>query len=199
MPNNLTPAWTLIIVPPTAMASPRRVGVKKRTVRRVLVLGAIALVAPWLWTFVASENAGRMADRLADEQRVTAALSDTVETLRAASLAAIAAKLPPPDMRLPVTGEITSRFSGSRFHPILQIFREHRGVDLAAPMGARIHAPAVGKVVAVGRRLGFGLMIEIAHTGGVVTRYAHCHLALVHAGDSVAVGQAIGAVGQSGL
>ena len=199
MPNNPTPAWTLIIVPPTAMSSPRRLGVKKRTVRLAVLLAVTAVAAPWLWTFAASESAGRMADRLVAEQRLTAALSDTVESLRAASLAAVAAKLPPAGMRLPVTGEITSRFSRSRFHPILHMFRAHRGVDLAAPSGTRIHAPAVGKVVAVGRRLGFGLTIEIAHTGGVVTRYAHCRLALVQPGDSVVLGQPIGAVGASGL
>jgi murein DD-endopeptidase MepM/ murein hydrolase activator NlpD len=199
MRHKLTPAWTLIIVPPTAMASPRRVGVKKRTVRLVGVLIFVACVAPWLWTFAVSENADQMANRLAAAQRLTAALTDTVESLRAASLAAVASKLPPAGMQMPLTGEVTSRFSGSRFHPILKIIREHRGVDLGAPSGTRIHAPAAGKVIAVGRHLGYGLTIEIAHTGGVVTRYAHCRFALVQAGDSVALGQSIGAVGQSGL
>ena len=199
MQNNLTPAWTLIIVPPTATASPKRLGVKKRTVRRVALIGAIAVVAPWLWTYAASENAGYMADRLAVEQRLTAALSDTVESLRAVAYAAAAGKLPPVGMQMPLQGEITSRFSRSRFHPILQMFRAHKGVDLAAPSGTRIHAPAVGKVIAVDRSLGYGLMIEIAHTGGVVTRYAHLRLALVQRGDSVALGQSIGAVGSSGL
>jgi len=199
MQNKLTPAWTLIIVPPTAMASPRRVGVKKRTVRVAILSILACVVAPWLWTFAVSENADQMADRLAVEQRVTAALTDTVQALRAASLAAIAAKLPPVGMQMPLTGEVTSRFSGSRFHPILRIIREHRGVDLGAPSGTRIHAPAAGKVIAVERHIGYGLMIEIAHSGGVVTRYAHCRFALVQAGDSVALGQSIGAVGQSGL
>jgi murein DD-endopeptidase MepM/ murein hydrolase activator NlpD len=199
MSNNFTPAWTLIIVPPTATASPRRLGVRKRTLRLAVILGAVAVTAPWLWTLVASENADRTASRLAAEQRLTAALSDTVASLRAASLAAIAAKLPPVGMQMPVTGAVTSRFSRSRFHPILHMLREHRGVDLAAPSGTRILAPAVGKVIAVERRIGFGLTIEVAHSGGVVSRYAHCRLALVHPGDSVTIGQPIGAVGQSGL
>jgi murein DD-endopeptidase MepM/ murein hydrolase activator NlpD len=199
MQNKLTPAWTLIIVPPTATASPRRVGVKKRTIRLVILFVFAAVVAPWLWTFAVSENADRIASRLAAAQRTTAALTDTVQSLRAASLAAAAAKLPPVGMQMPLTAEVTSRFSGSRFHPILKIIREHRGVDLGAPSGTRIRAPALGKVLAVKRHLGYGLTIEIAHTGGVVTRYAHCRFALVQAGDSVAVGQSIGAVGQSGL
>jgi murein DD-endopeptidase MepM/ murein hydrolase activator NlpD len=199
MQNNLTPAWTLIIVPPTTTASPRRMGVKKRTVRLALLFILAAVVIPWAWTYAASESAGVMADRLAAQQRLSVALHDTVESLRATALAALSGKLPPVGMQMPVHGEITSRFSRSRLHPILQVFRAHRGVDLAVPAGTRIQAPAAGKVVAVGRRLGYGLTIEIAHTGGVSTRYAHCQISLVHPGDSVALGQAIGAAGQSGL
>jgi murein DD-endopeptidase MepM/ murein hydrolase activator NlpD len=47
--------------------------------------------------------------------------------------------------------------------------------------------------------LGYGLMIEMVHSGGVVTRYAHCRAALVQRGDTVSMGQAIGTVGASGL
>src|SRR5689334_15893379 len=161
MSNSVTPAWTLIIVPPTPNGSPRRVGVKMRTVRVVLLVLATAIAVPWLWTLAASSSAGQMADRLAAEQRLTVALQDTVVALRAASLAAAAGKLPPLGMEMPVNGEITSRFSRSRFHPILQVFRAHQGVDLGAPAGTAIHAPAAGRVSSVGRHLGFGLMIEI--------------------------------------
>ena len=199
MNNSVTPAWTLIIVPPTPTGSPRRVGVKKRTLRLVAIVLLTMVGVPWLWTLAASENAGEMADRLAAEQRLTVALQDTVVSLRAASLAAAQGKLPPVGMEMPVNGEITSRFTRSRFHPILQVFRAHRGVDLGAPLGTLIHAPAVGKVTSVGRRIGYGLVIEIAHTGGVVTRYAHLRSARVQEGDNVAMGQTIGTVGESGL
>jgi murein DD-endopeptidase MepM/ murein hydrolase activator NlpD len=199
MRNTATPAWTLILVPPTPNASPRRVGVKIRTVRRILLLILVAVVVPWLWTLAATESSGEMADRLAEEQRLTAALSDTVQSLRAASLAELARKLPPVGMLMPVNGQITSQFTRSRFHPILQVFRAHRGVDLAAPAGTRIHAPAAGTVLSVGRRLGFGLTVDIQHSGGIVTRYAHCRSALVQPGDTVAMGQAIATVGASGL
>jgi murein DD-endopeptidase MepM/ murein hydrolase activator NlpD len=199
MPNNLTPAWTLIIVPPTATASPRRFGVKKRTVRFALLIALVTIAVPWLWTLAASDSAGQMADRLAAQQRLAVALQDTVASLRAASLAALSSKVAPVGMQMPVHGTITSRFSRSRMHPILQVFRAHRGVDLAVPAGTPIHAPAVGKVVAVGKRFGYGLTIEIAHSGDVVTRYAHCRAALLQPGDSVSLGQTIGAAGQSGL
>lgn len=199
MRNTLTPAWTLIIVPSTPSGSPRRVGIRKRTVR-MIALSIVAVAAvPWLWTMSASQSAAVMADQLAAQQRLTIALNDTVQSLRAASLAARALTLPPVDMIMPIHGEITSRFSRSRFHPILQIFRPHLGVDLAAAAGTRIHAPARGVVASVGWRMGYGLTIELAHSGGVVTRYAHLRTALVQRGDTVAMGQTIGMVGASGL
>jgi murein DD-endopeptidase MepM/ murein hydrolase activator NlpD len=199
MRNTATPAWTLIIVPPTPTASTRRVGVKMRTLRIFTMFVITIAAVSWTWVSAASDTAEMMADRLAEEQRLTAALDDTLQSLRTAALAAETAKLPPVGMIMPVNGRITSRFSRSRFHPILQIFRAHRGVDLAAPAGTRIVAPAPGRVASVGRRLGYGLVIEMVHSGGVVTRYAHCRSALVQRGDTVALGQAIGTVGASGL
>src|SRR3954462_12524025 len=95
MQNNLTPAWTLILVPPTTTASPRRFGVKKRTVHLTTLFLAAAVVIPWLWTLAASDTAGQMADRLAAQQRLSVALHDTVESLRATALAALSGKLPP--------------------------------------------------------------------------------------------------------
>jgi murein DD-endopeptidase MepM/ murein hydrolase activator NlpD len=118
---------------------------------------------------------------------------------RTASAVEAAKLAPPPNMIMPVNGEVTSRFSRSRFHPILQMFRAHRGVDLAALSGTRIVAPASGHVISVGRRFGYGLTIELAHSGGVVTRYAHLRSAYVQRGDSVNIGQGIAAVGASGL
>jgi murein DD-endopeptidase MepM/ murein hydrolase activator NlpD len=199
MMNNATPAWTLIIVPPTPRAAPRRVGVKMRTVRMfgMLMAGLAAVLASWM--LATSDTAIGLADRLAAEQRLTAALDDTVQSMRMAALAAEASKLPPVGMMMPVNGEITSRFSRSRFHPILEVFRAHRGVDLAAPEGTPISAPAAGRVASVGRRLGYGLVVEMVHSGGVVTRFAHLRSALVRAGDTVTMGQEIARVGESGL
>src|SRR6476646_7813838 len=130
MHNNATPAWTLIIVPPTPRAAPRRIGVKMRTVRMFAMLTAGLAAVMLSWMLATSDTAVGLADRLAAEQR------------RIAALSAEAAKLPPVGMMMPINGEITSRFSRSRFHPILEVFRAHRGVDLAAPEGTPISAPA---------------------------------------------------------
>jgi len=194
-----TPAWTLIIVPPRLTSSTRRVGLKMRTVRMFAMLMIAVLAVSWMWVDTQSESAAMMADQLAEEQRAMLAMHDTVQSLIAASLAAHARNLPPVDMIMPVNGTITSRFSRSRFHPILQIFRAHEGVDLSAPAGTHIVAPAEGTVTSVGWKLGYGLTIELSHTGGISTRYAHCRSAMVHRGDHVAMGQAFATVGASGL
>jgi murein DD-endopeptidase MepM/ murein hydrolase activator NlpD len=106
---------------------------------------------------------------------------------------------PAPGVVLPVIGEITSRFTRSRLHPLLNIFRPHLGVDLSAPRGTNITAPAAGRVLYVGRSFGDGLMVELDHGGNVLTRYAHCQKALVKVGDEVLAGAVIATVGSSGL
>ena len=50
---------------------------------------------------------------------------------------------------MPTTGWLSSQFSQSRFHPVLHQSRPHEGIDLSAPMGAPIIAPASGRVISV--------------------------------------------------
>lgn len=194
-----TPAWTVIVVPPTPSAAPRRVGVKMRTIRMLVMYLATAAACLVIWEAGRSEAAALAAESLAEARVEIFALRDTMQTLRTASMAERIRNSPPVDMIMPVNGPVSSRFTHSRFHPILQIFRAHTGVDLAAPAGTPIVAPAGGTVKSVGRRFGYGLTIEIAHTGGVVTRYAHCKSAIVKPGQQVQEGAQIGTVGSSGL
>ena len=100
---------------------------------------------------------------------------------------------------LPVIGRIASRFSRARRHPLLKVVRPHLGVDVAASRGTQITAPAAGRVSFVGRRFGFGLVVEIDHGNAVVTRYAHCGSALVSEGARVQRGVPIATVGTTGL
>jgi murein DD-endopeptidase MepM/ murein hydrolase activator NlpD len=100
---------------------------------------------------------------------------------------------------LPVSGTISSDFSSARRHPLLHIIRPHIGLDITAPPGSRISAPAAGRVTFVGWKLSLGLLIEIEHPNGIVTRYGHCRVALVRAGDRVTRGMMIATVGSSGL
>ena len=100
---------------------------------------------------------------------------------------------------LPTTGTVTSSFSRRRWHPILERSRPHYGLDIVAPSGTPIVAAARGRVVFVGYRSGYGLMIEVDHGYGTVTRYAHASRALARTGQVVERGDMLGRVGRTGL
>jgi murein DD-endopeptidase MepM/ murein hydrolase activator NlpD len=103
-----------------------------------------------------------------------------------------------PDI-MPTAGFITSRFSAVRYHPILHENLPHLGVDIAAAYGARILAPAAGRVVRVGRDGGYGLMVEVDHGYGIETRYAHMSQTVAQVGQLVKRGDLLGYVGSTGL
>jgi murein DD-endopeptidase MepM/ murein hydrolase activator NlpD len=100
---------------------------------------------------------------------------------------------------MPTTGWLSSQFSQSRFHPILHANRPHEGIDLSAPMGAPIIAPATGRVITVTFEPGYGNTFQIDHGNGIVTRFAHCSRIVVHVGQTVTRGQLIATVGNTGL
>ena len=100
---------------------------------------------------------------------------------------------------MPTTGWLSSHFTQSRFHPILHASRAHEGIDLAAPMGAPIIAPAAGRVISVANEPGYGRTFQIDHGSGIITRFAHCSRIIVHVGQVVTRGQPIATIGNSGL
>lgn len=100
---------------------------------------------------------------------------------------------------MPTAGWLSSNFSRSRFHPILHIARPHEGIDVSAPMGAPIVAPAGGIVVRVTKETGYGNVLEVDHGNGIVTKYAHCSRIVVRMGERVKRGQVIANVGNTGL
>ncbi|HEY6159096.1 MAG TPA: M23 family metallopeptidase, partial [Gemmatimonadales bacterium] len=100
---------------------------------------------------------------------------------------------------MPTKGWLTSAFMRERVHPILHLARPHEGIDVSAPMGAEIEAPAAGRVTDVKWEEGYGNMITLDHGFGLVTRFAHCSKILVARGQSVKRGQKIALVGSTGL
>lgn len=98
----------------------------------------------------------------------------------------------------PVNGRITSGF-GYRRHPILGTSRLHAGVDFGAPSGTTIYAADTGRVIFSGWYGGYGNTVIVDHGGGITTLYAHSSRLFVSVGQSVSQGQAIAAVGSTGL
>ncbi|AHF04867.1 peptidase M23 [Marichromatium purpuratum 984] len=96
------------------------------------------------------------------------------------------------------SGYITSKF-GYRIHPTRKVRLFHSGVDFASPRGTPIAAAADGVVEFSGRRNGYGLVVDVRHMDGLVTRYAHNNKNLVEVGQMVRRGQKIATVGSSGV
>jgi len=102
-------------------------------------------------------------------------------------------------IRKPVIGEIdtTSGF-GVRIDPFLGRPAMHTGLDFRAASGDPVRATANGKVLSSGWAGGYGRMVEIDHGNGLSTRYGHLSEIGVKVGDSIKIGQVIGAVGSTG-
>jgi murein DD-endopeptidase MepM/ murein hydrolase activator NlpD len=100
---------------------------------------------------------------------------------------------------MPTAGWLSSHFSRSRFHPILHISRPHEGIDISAPMGSPVIAPASATIIRVARENGYGLVLELNHGNGIVTKFAHLSRVAVKEGQRVTRGQLIANVGNSGL
>lgn len=115
------------------------------------------------------------------------------------SLAAHSERLGATPSIVPTQGWLSSAFAAMRDHPILHVARPHEGVDITAPAGTPIEAPANGTVTAAGWEVGYGNVVVIDHGYGVVTKFAHASRVLVSVGAKVGRGQRIALVGNTGL
>jgi murein DD-endopeptidase MepM/ murein hydrolase activator NlpD len=104
-------------------------------------------------------------------------------------------------LRAPVAFRRISSIFGGRRHPVLGIWRRHKGTDYAAAMGTPVRSIGDGVVIFAGRKGGYGNVIDIRHRNGFVSRYGHLRgfARGVRGGSRVAIGSTIGFVGMSGL
>jgi murein DD-endopeptidase MepM/ murein hydrolase activator NlpD len=104
-------------------------------------------------------------------------------------------------LRAPLQFRRISSTFGRRYHPILWRWRGHEGIDYAANAGTPIRASGSGTVIFVGRKGGYGNVIDIRHPNGYVSRYGHMRAFArgMHRGKHVEIGQTIGYVGMTGL
>lgn len=97
----------------------------------------------------------------------------------------------------PARGWFTSRF-GYRVDPFTNRPEMHAGLDVAAPSGTPVYAPADGIVSFAGYDSGYGKLVSIDHGYGVVTRYGHNSRIFVEQGQKVHRWDVISAVGSTG-
>jgi murein DD-endopeptidase MepM/ murein hydrolase activator NlpD len=121
-----------------------------------------------------------------ERDRITAALQHWTDT-------------PPAEIRftLPVTGQLSSPFGLRRYFND-QPRKPHSGIDIAAPEGTLIHAPAAGQVIELGAFFFNGNSVFIDHGQGLVTLYCHLSRVDVKPGQRIARGEILGTVGQTG-
>jgi len=100
---------------------------------------------------------------------------------------------------MPTRGWLTSMYAQARMHPIFHEARRHEGMDITAPLGTPIVAPARGWVIKVDTDEGYGRFVKIDHGNGITTLYAHCSKILVREGQRVSRGEEIALVGNTGL
>lgn len=92
---------------------------------------------------------------------------------------------------------VTSGFA-MRFHPIHRTWRQHNGVDYAAPTGTPVRSVGNGVVEFAGRQNGYGNVVQIKHANDRSTLYAHLSRIDVRNGQRIEQGARIGAVGSTG-
>jgi murein DD-endopeptidase MepM/ murein hydrolase activator NlpD len=96
---------------------------------------------------------------------------------------------------------ISSRFTRSRYHPILKIYRPHLAIDYVAPKGTPVHTIGNGIVISAGYSGGAGNTVKIRHPNTFISGYNHLSRfgPGIRAGKRVSQGDLIGYVGSTGL
>jgi murein DD-endopeptidase MepM/ murein hydrolase activator NlpD len=97
----------------------------------------------------------------------------------------------PGQLQWPLRGVLYARFGRKGKSP-------HDGIDLAAPAGTPVRTASEGSVLFAGPQQGYGLLVIIEHSHGLVTVYAHNRDLRVRTGQQVRDGQVIATVGESG-
>jgi murein DD-endopeptidase MepM/ murein hydrolase activator NlpD len=85
-----------------------------------------------------------------------------------------------------------------RMHPILNTWRQHHGIDFAAPTGTPVRAVGDGTVEFAGTQSGYGNIVILKHRSNQETAYAHLSRIDVKVGQSISQSQTLGAVGSTG-
>lgn len=153
---------------------------------------------------VAEQNRLAKIARQAEEKRRAEAAAKRAQQSSSSSGGSYTGSLPAVSSGFwtkPTSGRYSSGF-GWRTHPITGKKKQHRGIDLSAPMGTPVVAAGDGVVSYAGQMSGFGNVIMITHSvnGDIITTvYGHLSSISTSSGSHVGKGQYIGAVGSTGF
>jgi len=98
---------------------------------------------------------------------------------------------------LPVEGRLSSTFGLRRFFN-KQARKPHSGIDIAAPKGTPIKAPAGGTILRTGKYFFNGNTVFIDHGQGLITMYCHMDSISVKEGQQIKQGEPFGTIGMTG-
>lgn len=130
--------------------------------------------------------------RQAEEAKKIAAASVSARSFSARGTAGASIPATGAAFMKPVSGYIITSPYGYRSSGF------HTGLDMAVSTGTPVYAAASGTVTFAGYKGSYGYLVIIDHGNGYQTYYAHCSALYVSAGQSVAQGQNISAVGSTG-
>jgi murein DD-endopeptidase MepM/ murein hydrolase activator NlpD len=133
---------------------------------------------------------------LEDLRRRAEQLDGTMETIEEAWEVRLRILSSTPTLA-PVEGYLSDGF-GWRRDPFTGVREFHRGLDIVAPTGTPVMAPADGLVTAAGRMSGYGKTVHLSHGAGLGSRFGHLSEILVKPGQRVRRGDVIGRVGSTG-
>jgi murein DD-endopeptidase MepM/ murein hydrolase activator NlpD len=183
----------------------RQVSLRKRLLPALLYVFIIGLLLAAITRFVA-HNLRLPFPAFGGQQAV---VQEEIPALDpSASLGVPDAVYSPPDllaprqkpsepMQWPLAGEVLTRH-----HQIYRVgnqLRLHVGIDLAGDVGTLVYAAWPGIVLEVREDVRLGLLLEIDHGGGYVSRYANLSDVFFGAGEEVSAGEAIARVGQTAV
>jgi murein DD-endopeptidase MepM/ murein hydrolase activator NlpD len=128
----------------------------------------------------------------------TESLDKKIQSLKEAWLEKYERLIPLPTKPPLAAGYGLSSNFGARLDPITNSPAFHPGIDFNAKPGTQVLAAGNGTVIRAKHDPELGNVIEIKHTEGFTSLYAHCQKLLVNQGDTVTRGQLIGEVGNTG-
>ncbi|MEP7298728.1 MAG: peptidoglycan DD-metalloendopeptidase family protein [Burkholderiales bacterium] len=183
--------WTAVVgLPLSAQPGPAKIEVQ----REAGIASVPFAIKPFRYKeqrlTVAPGQVDLSKDDLARYERERAHLAEVTATFSGTAPATLLLRQPTPGPRSSSFG-LRRVFNGQSRNP-------HSGMDIAAPLGTPVVAPAAGRVIDTGDYFFNGNTVWLDHGAGLLTMYCHLSAINVKVGDEVAAGALLGAVGATG-